>query len=98
MRDILSKVVTGSMIAGAALLVSACGDGGTNNAATSNMDSGGVYNADMPTDINNLGTGNVDMGNTSAAGNTSTTTTGTAGNTSVTTTTTTNTTTAGNNQ
>jgi len=28
MRDLLSKIVTGSMVAGAALLVAACGGGG----------------------------------------------------------------------
>ena len=40
MRDILSKVVTGSMIAGAALLVAACGGGGSeaNNTANTEMD------------------------------------------------------------
>lgn len=35
MRDILSKVMTGSMIAGAALLVAACGGGETETANTS---------------------------------------------------------------
>ena len=37
MRDLLSKVMTGSMVAGAALLVAACGggeDAGANNAMT----------------------------------------------------------------
>lgn len=105
MRDILSKVVTGSMIAGAALLVTACGGGNqANNTATDNL-STDVYNADVPADLNSLGGGNLDtgLGNTGATGsNTSTTTTGGAGNSTTTTTTTTNTTTAnsaaGNNQ
>lgn len=66
MRDILSKVVTGSMIAGAALLVAACGGGGSeaNNTAGENL-STDVYNTDLGTeniggDLNasgNLGTG-----------------------------------------
>jgi hypothetical protein len=34
MRDILKKLTTGSMIAGAALLVAACGDNAANNTAT----------------------------------------------------------------
>jgi len=37
MRDLMSKLMTGSMIAGAALLVSACGGGETANTAESNM-------------------------------------------------------------
>lgn len=40
MRDLFSKVMTGSMIAGAALLVTACGGGeeaGVNNTATMEM-------------------------------------------------------------
>ena len=39
MRDLLSKVMTGSMVAGAALLVAACGGGetATNNTATTDM-------------------------------------------------------------
>ena len=73
MRDILSKVVTGSMIAGAALLVSACGGGGSeaNNTAGENL-STDVYNTELPAD--NLGSdlgngGNVssDLGNASNA-------------------------------
>lgn len=40
MRALLSKILTGSMIAGAALVVSACGGGGdeaANNAMTSDL-------------------------------------------------------------
>jgi len=37
MRDLISKLMTGSMIAGAALLVSACGGGESANTAESNM-------------------------------------------------------------
>ena len=56
MRDILSKVMTGSMIAGAALLVSACGGGSeANNTADANAMSTDVFSAnDMngTTDMN----------------------------------------------
>ena len=47
MRDLLSKVMTGSMVAGAALLVAACGgdeDAAANNAAMNVED-----DAPMPT-------------------------------------------------
>jgi hypothetical protein len=37
MRDLISKLMTGSMIAGAALLVSACGGGESANTAESNL-------------------------------------------------------------
>jgi hypothetical protein len=37
MRDLFSKLMTGSMIAGAALLVSACGGGETANTAETNL-------------------------------------------------------------
>jgi hypothetical protein len=37
MRDLFSKLMTGSMIAGAALLVSACGGSETANTAETNM-------------------------------------------------------------
>ena len=37
MRDLFSKLMTGSMIAGAALLVSACGGGESANTAETNM-------------------------------------------------------------
>ena len=44
MRDLFKKVMTGSMVAGAALLVSACGGGETevNNMATTDMDAGAM--------------------------------------------------------
>lgn len=71
MRDILSKVVTGSMIAGAALLVAACGGGGNeaNNTVTDNALGTDVYNT-MPADnmggdmngTGNLGTTGTDTG------------------------------------
>jgi len=61
MRDILKKVTTGSMIAGAALLVAACGgDNAANNTATdmgndvsmdTNMGDMGL-DANMTTDAN----------------------------------------------
>jgi hypothetical protein len=37
MRDLFSKLMTGSMIAGAALLVSACGGGESANTAETNL-------------------------------------------------------------
>ena len=37
MRDLMSKLITGSMIAGAALFVSACGGGESANTAETNM-------------------------------------------------------------
>ena len=55
MRDILSKVVTGSMIAGAALLVAACGGGNeANNTAVDNGLDTDVYNTEMPADLNDM--------------------------------------------
>ena len=64
MRDILSKVMTGSMVAGAALLVAACGGGGeTNTANTANYSDDALMGNDVTsvdamngTDAN-LGTG-----------------------------------------
>ena len=47
MRSILSKATTGAMIAGAALLVAACGGGAANNAATNAADNG--------TEVGNVG-------------------------------------------
>jgi len=46
MRDILKKFATGSMIAGAALFVAACG-GNTANTATTNTDMGNDSMYDM---------------------------------------------------
>lgn len=75
MRD-LSKVLTGSFVAGAALLVAACGGGSeANNTA---VDTNGLgtteYNAlpadnSLPTDINALGTENVGNAVDAGAGN-----------------------------
>jgi hypothetical protein len=78
MRDILSKVMTGSMIAGAALLVTACGGGSTaNNTATDNGLGTEVYNTELPADLN-ASIGNGSTGNTSTS---TTTTTNTVANT-----------------
>ena len=58
MRDILKKVTTGAMIAGAALLLAACGDeDAVNNAATTDLgnDTSMDLNAtDMPMDMNDM--------------------------------------------
>ena len=69
MRAILSKIMTGSMVAGAALLVAACGGGGeeaANNAADVNLtevDMGNdttIIESTNATDSMNMST---DMGN-----------------------------------
>ena len=55
MRDIISKLTTASMIAGAALLVSACGgEKATNNMSSNTM--GGEYNS-----MDTMGNGGTDM-------------------------------------
>ena len=67
MRDIIIKA---SMIAGAALLVTACGETATNNTAANTM--GGEYNTmDNMGDMNTMGTtmDSNTMGNTSMDGN-----------------------------
>jgi hypothetical protein len=52
--SILSKATTGAMIAGAALLVAACGGGAANNTANAPVDNGTAVGNDMmaPTDMN----------------------------------------------
>lgn len=73
MRDLLSKVMTGSMIAGAALLVSACG--GSEEAATNNTAN---YTADeslMGNDITSVDAMNGTDANLGVDANVSTTTT-----------------------
>jgi len=50
MRDILSKVMAGSMIAGAALLVAACGGGNestANNTTANGLESEPMYDGGM---------------------------------------------------
>src|SRR3954469_4891507 len=83
MRDLLAKVMTGSMVAGAALLVAACGGKGgntANNTANATTDEKLVNNDANTVDSANAGTANLgaatDM-NAGAAmtGNTTTTTT-----------------------
>lgn len=81
MRDILSKVLAGSMIAGAALTVAACNGGSENNTAANDLGTD-VYN-EVPVD-NGMG----DYGNTGNTG----TETNTSTNYTTTNTTTTNTT------
>ena len=80
MRDIISKVTTASMIAGAALLVSACGgETATNNTMSNTM--GGEYNttSDMgnmgTTDMGNMGTTDMNMSGGTMGGNISVNTT-----------------------
>lgn len=85
MRDLLSKVMTGSMVAGAALLVAACGggeDAAVNNTATNFQDdtlmnTGDVTGVDAlnaTTDSNGLGTA-ADMNVTTTNSTTTNTTT-----------------------
>ena len=95
MRDLLSKVMTGSMVAGAALLVAACGggeDAAVNNTAMNYtddtlMNTGDVTGVDAlnaTTDSNGLGTAadlNVSTTtNTTTTNTTVDTTTNTGGN------------------
>lgn len=92
MRDLLSKVMTGSMVAGAALLVAACGggeDAAANNSAVNYTDDAlmsntgditGVDAMNATTDSNALGTA-ADLNATTTTTNTMTTTTDTTMNT-----------------
>ena len=92
MRDLLSKVMTGSMVAGAALLVAACGggeDAAANNTAMNYTDDAlmantgdvtGVDALNATTDSNALGTA-ADLNATTTTTNTTTTTTDTTTNT-----------------
>ena len=88
MRDLFKKVMTGSMVAGAALVVAACGGG--DNAAENNMagnitDEGLMNTGDMTgVDAANAGDANLGLdanlsGGTDMLGNTGTTDT-TTGN------------------
>jgi hypothetical protein len=54
MRSILSKATTGAIVAGAALLVAACGSAGNNTATANVVDNGTEMGNDMmaPTDMN----------------------------------------------
>jgi hypothetical protein len=88
MRDLFAKVMTGSMVAGAALLVAACGGGGdTNTANTANYSDEALMGNDVTTvdAMNgtdaNLGTG-ADMN--AATDMNATTTTNSTGNYSIT--------------
>jgi len=93
MRDLLSKVMTGSMVAGAALLVAACGggeDATVNNTALNYTDDALMGGNDVgavdalnttTTDSNALGTA-ADLNATTTTTNTSTSTTDTTVNTS----------------
>ena len=57
MRDLLSKVMTGSMVAGAALLVAACGggeDAAANNTAANYTDDALMGNAGDVTPVDAL--------------------------------------------
>ena len=84
MRDLLSKVMTGSMVAGAALLVAACGggeDASANNTAMNYQDDALMANTgdvtavdamNATTDSNGLGTA-ADLNATTTTTNTTTT-------------------------
>jgi hypothetical protein len=92
MRDLLSKVMTGSMVAGAALLVAACGggeDAAANNTAMNYTDDAlmantgdvtGVDALNATTDSNALGTA-ADLNATTTTNTTTTTDTTGTGNT-----------------
>jgi hypothetical protein len=89
MRDLLSKVMTGSMVAGAALLVAACGggeDAAANNTAMNYQDDAlmantgdvtGVDALNATTDSNGLGTA-ADLNATTTTTNSTSTTTNSA--------------------
>ncbi|QPQ55984.1 hypothetical protein IC614_05240 [Allosphingosinicella flava] len=60
MRALLSKVMTGSMVAGAALLVAACGgseDAAVNNTAMTEMDSNDMMMDGMTNDMQAVDSG-----------------------------------------
>jgi len=91
MRSILSKATVGAMIAGAALLVSACGGSDTNvsNTNTTEVSNDAAMDAnatDMGMDTNMT----MDANATTETTNTTATTTDAGGNTTTTTTETTN--------
>ena len=80
MRDLLSKVMTGSMVAGAALLVAACGGGESteaNNTATNYTDDALMGNAGDVTAVDALNTTDANLGVTTDVNATTTTTTNT---------------------
>lgn len=81
MRDLLSKIMTGSMIAGAALLVTACG--GAEDATTNNAE----MNVEDPL-MNDITTSDAMNGTTDNLGVDANTGTDTSTNTTTTTTTT----------
>ena len=83
MRSILSKATTGAMIAGAALLVAACGGSDTNVTATNTTDMGNDTMMANETD-QGMDTNSMDM-NSADANATTTTTTDAGGNTTTTT-------------
>jgi len=89
MRSILSKATVGAMIAGAALLVSACGGGDTNvtNANTTDMgnDTMMANDTDMGMDTNMTMDANASGNAADANATTTTTTTDAGGNTTTTT-------------
>lgn len=62
MRDILKKVTTGSMIAGAALLVAACGgDSEANNTEATDLGNVEDMNIDTGIDMNGTDMNTMDM-------------------------------------
>jgi len=66
MRALLSKVLTGSMVAGAALLVAACGGEGDTNITSTNIDAG-TEALDTGNDVTAIDAGDMnamDAGNT----------------------------------
>ncbi len=79
--SILSKATTGAMIAGAALLVAACGGGAANNTANAPVDNGTTIGNDpMAPDMNGMPVDNTmpppaDMNSTNTTTTTTTTNT-----------------------
>jgi hypothetical protein len=92
MRDLISKVVTGSMIAGAALFVTACGsnEDATNNTAAMNIEEPMATNDMTNVDAMDGTAGNIGAMDSTANGTTTDTTVNTTETTTNTSTTTTN--------
>ena len=80
MRDLFAKVMTGSMVAGAALLVAACGGSGdntANNTANVSEDTTLMGNDVTTVDATNAGTANLGAADMNAGAAMTTTTTNT---------------------
>ncbi|HEY0113902.1 MAG TPA: hypothetical protein VGB59_12250 [Allosphingosinicella sp.] len=88
MRDLFKKVMTGSMVAGAALLVAACGGGESTEANnTANLTTDDALMGNDVTAVDAMNGTDANLGTTDMNATTTTTTTNTTGGTTDTTTT-----------